>query len=216
MARERIPPPLQPLLFQPVESHTGFNFAAVLDEARAVWFPELEDDVEVRIGAYGPLAFVVRGLMGPRRHVVVFHPVLNLPGVPEEVVRFIAKHELTHIVRPPIDFEAHHAWFWEHEYAVGRERWAAWSWIHRYLGPALYENHRGVGVYSTWRKRMAGRKLGPYTPHLPIDDVPWEQLCPEGGAQLRLPPPWAWRPLLASPVATRAGTLSGDATPAGY
>ncbi len=222
MRRRNIPPPLQPLLFQPVDSQTGFSFSGVLDEARAAWFPELEDEVEVRIGAFGPLAFVVNSLMGPRRHVVVFHPVLNRPGVPVEVVRLIAKHELTHIVRPPIRFpwgwETHHRDFWAHELAVGPERFAAWAWIHANLGRAIYSNRRGLGVYSTWRKRLDGRTAAPYMPHLPFDDVPWRQLCPEGGAQLRLPPSWAWRPLLAgpepSPVGRAAATLEAHAAPA--
>lgn len=209
MARPDIPPPLQPLLFQPVESHTGFDFAAVLDEMRALWFPELEDQVEVRIGSYGALAFVSRHLMGPRRHVVVFHPLLNRPGVPVEVVRFIAKHELTHIVRPPVRYawgwESHHGEFWEHEHGVGPERHAVWAWIHQNLRGALYDTPRGVGVYSTWRRRIHDVRLAPYTPHLPFEDPPWQQLCPEGGVQRRLPPEWAWRPLLAT---SRAPALS--------
>lgn len=214
MPRADFPPPLQPLLFQPVDSQTGFDFAATVDQVRAIWFPELEDQVEVRIGTYGALAFVSRHLMGPRRHVVVFHALLNRPGVPVEVVRFLAKHELTHIVRPPARYswgwEPHHPGFWEHERAVGPERHAAWAWIHQNLRRAVYETPRGVGVYSTWRRRMDGVRMAPYMPHLPLEDIPWHKLCPEGGAQLRLPPEWAWRPLLAT---SRAPALSPFTVP---
>ncbi|HMO53745.1 MAG TPA: hypothetical protein PJ994_04510 [Tepidiformaceae bacterium] len=196
----------QPLLFQPVESETGFSFSDVLNEARAVWFPELAGEIEVRIAAKGPLAFVTWGGMGEGRHVVVFHPVLNRPDVPIEVVRFIAKHELTHIARPPAriggSWESHHPAFWEHEESVGPERFAVWSWIHANLGKVLFRGTDGLAVYSTWRRRISSAHLGPYTPHLPFGEIPWQLLCPEGGAQLRLPPEWPARPLPITGPAT--------------
>jgi hypothetical protein len=190
--------PRQPLLFQPVESQTGFNFQTVVDEVRAVWFPEVRDEVEVRIVARGPLAFISRHLMGRDSHVIAFHPVLNRPGTPIELVRFIAKHELTHIIRPPRwdgdRYLEHPLEFWEHEFAVAPERYACWAWAHGHLSRCLRDGRDGLSVVRTWRRRMAGVEPGPYTPHLPFDDVPWRVLCPEGGAQLRLPPVWAWRP----------------------
>lgn len=205
--RGRLPQPRQPLLFQPVESRTGFSFQAVVDEARAVWFPEIDDEIEVRITAAGPLAFICRDLMGLDRHVIAFHPVFNRPGTPVEVVRFIAKHELTHITNPPRLvggwWADHPPDFWEREYAAGPERFACWHWIHRELGRCLWSGERGIRVVRTWRRRMAGREPGPYTPHLPFDDPPWQVLCPEGGAQLRLPPGWAWRPVACAPGARR-------------
>lgn len=54
----REPPFRQPLLFQPYERLTPFAFSRVVDEVRAVWFPELEEDIETRIDALGPLASV--------------------------------------------------------------------------------------------------------------------------------------------------------------
>ncbi len=205
--RGRLLPPRQPLLFQPVESRTGFSFQAVVDEARAVWFREIDDDIEVRITAAGPLAFICPHLMGLDRHVIAFHPVLNRPGTPIEVVRFLAKHELTHITNPPRAIGAwwsdHPPDFWEREYAVAPERFACWAWVLRELGRCIRHEQRGVGVVRTWRRRMAGREPGPYIPHLPFDDTPWHVLCPEGGAQLRLPPEWAWRPMACAPGARR-------------
>lgn len=196
--RGRLLQPRQPLLFQPVESHTGFGFQAVVDEARAVWFPEITDEIEVRIAAAGPLAFICRHLMGRDSHVIAFHPVLNRPGTPIEVVRFIAKHELTHIVNPPRlvgEWWADHPPdFWQREFAAAPERFACWAWVRRYLSRCVRDGEGGLSVARTWRRRMAGTEPGPYMPHLPFDDPPWEVLCPEGGAQLRLPPGWAWRP----------------------
>jgi len=203
MGRTHYPRPRQPLLFQPVESQTGFGFREVVEEARAAWFPEIRDEIEVRIVAAGPLAFIHRHLMGRDSHVIAFHPVLNRPGTPIEVVRFIAKHELTHIIRPPrVDGRwhlDHPPEFWERELAVGPERFACWSWAYQNLRRCMREDSRGLGVVRTWRRRMAGIEPGPYTPHLPFDDVPWSVLCPEGGAQLRLPPVWAWRPQVLAP-----------------
>jgi len=216
-----LPRPLQPLLFQPVESQTGFNFQSVVDEARALWFPWLTDEIEVRIIAAGPLAFISRHLMGPNRHVIAFHPILNRPGTPIEVVRFIAKHELAHIQETPRlvagQWESHPTEFWTLEFAIAPERYAAWTWTFRQLGPCLRHDRRGLRVLRTWRRRMAGRPPGPYTPHLPFHDLPWSVLCPEGGAQLRLPPTWAWRPHALArcprPVtgAPRSGTLNDHA-----
>lgn len=54
----REPPFRQPLLFQPYERLTPFAFSRVVDEVRAVWFPELEEEIEMRIDALGPLASV--------------------------------------------------------------------------------------------------------------------------------------------------------------
>jgi len=203
----------QPLLFQPVEALTPFSFSALTEECRSAWFPEIEDQVEVRIGAHGPLAFIQPDAMGRRRHVVVFHPILNQPGVPEPVVRFIAKHELTHIVRPPRTREVaegsrirtyynpHPPEFWQHEVHVGPERFAVWSWIHRNFGRALRHQSSGLVVLSSWRNRLPETFSG-YTLHLPFHDVPWRDLCPAGGAQLRLPPDWppSPHPLAATAV----------------
>lgn len=86
----------QPLLFQPVPSRTAQPLTDIMEEMRAAFFPELQGhQVEVRIAAEGPLAYIAQDFMGPDRHLVVFHPVLNHPQTPIEVLRFIAKHELT-------------------------------------------------------------------------------------------------------------------------
>lgn len=212
----------QPLLFQPVESLTGYSFHAVVDEVRAVWFPELEDEFEVRFGANGPLAFIALDRMGPGRHIIVFHPILNRPGTPIEVVRFIAKHELAHAARPPRVADGtvldHPPEFWALEIVVAPERYAAWTWAFHNLRGCLVETDRGLRVVHTWRRRLESRPPGPYTPHLPFNDLPWRVLCPQGGAQLRLPPTWAWRPTAASrrhpPAVTQApprATLKNDA-----
>jgi hypothetical protein len=179
------------LLFQPVETAAPFSFSAVVEEARAVWFPEIDCEVEVRFLALGPLASVWYHRIGWERHVIVFHPILNRPDTPIEVVRFIAKHELTHLVVR--DYPGHSERFWQHELAVGPERFAVWAWLHSNLSGPLRETRWGLRVLRTWRARVRS-SFAPYTPHLPFHDVPWTVLCPEGGAQLRFHPVWSRGP----------------------
>ena len=190
-------PARQPLLFHPEETRTPFSFAAVVEETRAAWFPEVDDTIEVRIAPIEALAAIFPRRMGPGRHIVVFHSVLNRPGMPLEVVRFIAKHELTHIVHPPLTVRGlcydHPPSFWEHEYEVAPERFAAWAWLHANLSPVLLETRWGLRVPRTWRRREPA-SIEPYMPHLPFEDVPWNVLCPGGGAQLRFLPEWGALP----------------------
>lgn len=181
---------LQPLLFQPQERATAFSFSEVLHEARAIWFPELEVEVEARIEAFGPLAGVWFHRMGRDRHIVVFHPALNRPGVPIEVVRFIAKHELAHIAVP---LAGHPPAFWEKEREVGPERAAVLAWIHADLGRAFVSNAHGLWVRRDWARRLR-REATPYMPHLPLYDRDFSELCPGGGAQLRFAPTWSAAP----------------------
>ncbi|MEO6398716.1 MAG: hypothetical protein ABIP13_09640 [Tepidiformaceae bacterium] len=179
----------QPYLFQPVEALTPFLFSEVVEEVRSLFFPEIERRVEVRIAAEGPLAFTCLQFFGPNEHMVAFHPILNHPGTPLDVVRFVAKHELTHIVRPG---PGHPMQFWEHEYAIAPERFAAWHWIRDNLGSATREGTT-YRVLKTWR-RHAARSRTPYTPHLPLDHDLFGEICP-GDGQLMLPPHWAPPPL---------------------
>ena len=189
----------QPLLFQPVPSLLGFSLTEVVEEMRAAYFPELEaEQVEVRFRAEGSLAYIARGFMGRDRHLVVFHPVLNHPQTPVEVLRLVAKHELTHIVRPPRmvgrSYEPHPPEFWEHEAAIGPERYAVWTWIHKNLNRCARDTADGYRVSRKWQEyREAART--PYTPTLPFNGERWDRVCPGTGAQLHLPPDWAARPL---------------------
>ncbi|HKS92167.1 MAG TPA: hypothetical protein VJQ83_09590, partial [Tepidiformaceae bacterium] len=70
----------QPYLFQPDQSKIGRPFSDIVEEARARWFPELADEIEVRIAELDPLACIWTDGMGPSRHVILFHPVLNRAG----------------------------------------------------------------------------------------------------------------------------------------
>lgn len=198
----------QPLLFQPVETRTPFSFSEIVEQERAATFPQVEHRIEVRIVAEGPLASIRYHFMGRDRHVVVFHPVLNHPGTPEPVVRFIARHELTHLICPPRfmggRWVSHPPEFWEHEYAVAPERYACWHWIYENLRNARRTTRLGFRVKGSWGS-IEARQRTPYTPHLPLDSQRWERLCPDDGRlhgpQLLLPPDWAPGPLPAT-VAT--------------
>ncbi|GAB4325226.1 MAG: hypothetical protein Kow0010_07650 [Dehalococcoidia bacterium] len=189
----------QPLLFQPVPSLLGYSLTVMLEEVRAAHFPELADDqFEVRFCAERPLAYVMRHFMGPGKHLVAFHAVLNHPQTPKEVLRFIGKHELLHLVVPPrlVDgtYESHPPEFWKHEAAIGPERWAVWAWIHTNFRKCVRHTSAGYAVSRTWRAIRETPRT-PYTPSLPFNGERWERICPGEGAQLRLPPDWPARPL---------------------
>jgi hypothetical protein len=137
-------------------------------------------------------------LMGLDRHVVVFHPILNRPDTPIEIVRFIAKHELAHIVRPGRwsasgHWEGHPPEFWELEYRLAPERWACWHWISDNLRRHARHTRWGFRVFRTWNQ-LDGQQLRPYTPQLPLRFKRWNYAAPDDG-QLRLPPDWAPAPL---------------------
>ena len=195
----------QPLLFQPVENRAAFSFSDIVEQERAVTFPAISERVEVRFAAEGALASIRSHFMGRDRHLVVFHPVLNHPETPETVIRFIARHELTHIICPPRlvlgEWEQHPPEFWEHEYSVAPERFACWHWIYENLRGVQRQTRKRFRVTRSWHS-IDSRPRTPYTPHLPLDAQRWEHTCPEDGLlhgpQLLLPPDWAPGPLPAA------------------
>lgn len=197
----------QPLLFQPVPSALGYPLSGLVEEVRSAYFPQLEERYEVRIAAEGPLAFMRPNFMGPRQHIIVFHPLLNHPQTPREVLTFIAKHELLHAIVPGqyIDgwWDAHPLMYWIEEHRIAPERFAVWHWLHKNLGRCFVHERDGLRVRRTWR-RLQPRVRAPYTPHLPLDAERYENLCP-GDGQLRLPPDW-----VAQPLPLRGGRGKGE------
>lgn len=188
----------QPLLFQPVASALPFSLTDLMEQVRAVHFPDIEREIEVRIVAAGQLAFIHHDFMGRQSNLVVFHPVLNHPQTPVEVLRFMAKHELTHIAcrgspTPDGGWEPHDAEFWEYEAEVGPEREAAWAWIFKNLGRCLRRERMGLRVSRRWHE-LRERPRTPYNPTLPFHTGKWEPFCPGDGAQLRLPASWVVGP----------------------
>lgn len=188
----------QPLLFQPVPSLVSVSLTELMQEVRAAWFPEIDADLEVRIAEDDPLAFIWPGFMGQHGHLIVVHPVLNHPQTPVEVLRFIFKHELTHIVRPGRTshgkYEAHPPEFWKHEFAIAPERDAAWRWINDNLRRCMRRLPSGqVNINVGWRALRRTSRT-PYMPSLPFPGHRWDIVCPGDGAQLRLPPSWVVRP----------------------
>lgn len=183
----------QPLLFQPVPSELGYELGHLVEETRAAYFSQLTNRFEVRIGRVkgSPLACISYHLMGAGEHVLFFHPALNHPETPREIIVFIAKHELTHALFPG---RGHDADFWTHELYVAPERYAAWHWIYENFRPALRRRPTGeVSLHRSWRKLLPASR-GPYTPGLPFEKDPFAELCPEGGAQMRMPPNWDLHP----------------------
>lgn len=187
----------QPLLFQPVPSEVGYELGELVEEVRAAYFREVDTRFEVRIARVtgSPLACIYYNLMGGGDHVIAFHPAMNHRATPREVLVFLAKHELTHAMFPGED---HSAAFWKHESFVAPERYAAWAWLFQNMRPALRRTPDGhIHLHRSWRKLLPDRRA-PYTPHLPFEADPFDRLCPEGGAQLRIPPNWDLHPATAA------------------
>jgi hypothetical protein len=117
------------------------------------------------------------------------------------VLRFICKHELTHIARPPRvingEWESHPSEFWDLEESIGPEHYAVWAWLHRNLRRCTRNGSRGYTVLRRWSNFQESPRT-PYTPELPWDAHRWVNACPGGEVQLRLPPGWVVRPLPAT------------------
>jgi len=179
----------------------------MLEEVRAVHFPELDDSMEVRFAADGPLAYIQAGFMGRGRHMVAFHPVLNHPQTPVEVMRFLCKHELTHLACPPRmhggRYDTHPPEFWDAEEIIGPERHAVWHWLHANLKGCTRHTDIGYRVYRGW-KDMRARERTPYMPQLPFNGEQWDRICPDEGSQMRMSPDWIARPLPAAAKNGRA------------
>ncbi|MFN8508276.1 MAG: hypothetical protein U0547_12015 [Dehalococcoidia bacterium] len=188
----------QPLLFEPAPPAAMARLHEAVQQMRAAFFAEIPGEIEVRFAAEGPLAFVLNRFMHSDGHLVAFHPVLEHPATPIEVIRFIAKHELTHIAVPGRfiggRYESHPEEFWAHELRVGPEHRAVWAWIHGNLAPCLRRVNDGTQVTRRWMQ-LQRRPRGPFTPMLPFRGERWDRVCPGDGAQLRLPASWAPPPL---------------------
>ena len=183
----------QPYLCPPVQPLTPFSFSDVVDEVRATHFPGLERRVEVRISSFEALASCHYNFMAPREHMVRFHPILNHPETPLPVVRFLAKHELTHALMPEV---GHGEAFWDHEFAIAPERGCAWRWIQENYAKVAKTTDNGYVIFRTWRRHF-GKPRTAYQHELPLDPERYANLCP-GDGQLMLPPDWSPQPLPAS------------------
>ncbi len=120
------------------------------------YFPNLQGFIPFYFVRRGPLACICQWQEKP---VIYVHEILNHTETPTEVISFIFKHELLHLVIQPRlingAIKMHPPEFFEAEFLIAPERKNAWYWIWRYLGFYLKRIPKKEGVYvkSNWRKR---------------------------------------------------------------
>lgn len=134
----------------------------MLQEIRQRHFPEVKVPVGLSFILWDMLAFVNNY---EDRAEIFIHGILNHPNTPREVIRFVIKHELCHLVVHPREMDGkmtmHPPEFWELEAAVAPERRRAWCWVYLSWGEWLKRSRKRecICVRGGWKKAWAGQKL---------------------------------------------------------
>jgi hypothetical protein len=143
-------------------SFLSFDIGELFLEVRNS-FPNLDDyRIDVSIQEQKPLAciHVDRGCA----HIQL-HSVLNHPETPRDVLAYILKHELLHIVIPPKEIEnqwkPHPPEFWESLRLIEPNSVLLTAWLHVSFEECLRNEKKRDGqmVKSNWKKKMNGRRL---------------------------------------------------------
>jgi hypothetical protein len=96
--------------------------------------------------------------------VINIHAVLNHAQTPEQVIGFILRHELLHMIIPPREVDdvvvSHPPEFWAVEQGFP-DRVPVWNWLTVSLGSCMRSNKKQQLTLITreWKKRMHGRRL---------------------------------------------------------
>jgi hypothetical protein len=138
-----------------------FGLPELVDSVRAD-FPSLANwQIEVWIQEQPTLATVRHH---DRRAVIGLHSVFNHCGTPEQVVRFILRHELLHLLHPAQEIDGrrvtHPPEFFAAE-GCFPDCGLCWGWILLALGPCLRRDVKRECTFVTrkWRARMNGPRL---------------------------------------------------------
>lgn len=158
----------------------SFSMREALEKVRAGFFPELSVAIAYGFADMDALASVGCPKEGSKA-LVSIHPLFNHRATPEEVIGFVFKHELLHLVVPPREVKGkrrtHPPEFWERERAIAPEGRRVWLWIWVNFGPYLRRHPR---LEVTRVKRGARKILD--EPRLSIEEC--EALYPTTPAQV--------------------------------
>lgn len=151
--------------YQPAFERTPYRLGELVEEVRATCFPQIPRPVPVFFTVHEPLACAVLESDELAFPAVYFHQVLNHPETPIEVARFIAKHELLHLVVPAQKrgrfVDAHPPEFWDAEERVAPEGPMAWGWLWANLHGCLHSQRRNqrLVVRPAWKALEFGPRL---------------------------------------------------------
>jgi hypothetical protein len=139
----------------------NFSLPCLLNEVRGE-FPELlSRRVTVWLRIQPTLATVH---LDDNEVVINLHAVLNHAQTPEQVIGFILRHEMLHMIIPPRRVEgvvlSHPPEFWAAERDFP-DRVPVWNWLTVSLGPCMRTDKKQQRTLITreWKKRMNGRRL---------------------------------------------------------
>jgi hypothetical protein len=138
-----------------------FSLPALLARVRGD-FPELQSmRVTVWVRVQPPLASVYRD---DDEIVIELHAVLNHAKTPEQVIGFILRHELLHMIIPGREVQGrllrHPPEFWIAERQFP-DRIPVLNWLHVSLGSCLRRDKKQDGFFVTrkWRQCMGEKRL---------------------------------------------------------
>ena len=138
---------------QPSLHFTVVHPDAIVEEVRRLHLPTLAASPDWYFVDQGPLACI-----DADSGTIYVHNVLNHADSPTEVLRFIAKHELLHLIVSPSlvagRMKDHPPEFWHQERAIAPEGSEMWAWIWLNLGSCLWSRPRlgQLDVRPNWRK----------------------------------------------------------------
>ncbi len=154
-----------------------FSLDDCLSKVQRAFFPNLAEDVSVGFVEQPNLACI---MPQPLSAMIYLHLLLNCVHTPRQVVEFIFKHELLHLVIPPREIDgrmtSHPPEFWEAEHAICPEGKLVWCWLMLLFGSVL---HRDEKQESTRVKRGWKNKLDAlFTRDLPNINFDWKTSSP--------------------------------------
>jgi hypothetical protein len=139
----------------------NFSLPCLLNEVRGEFLELLSKRVTVWLRIQPTLATVQ---LDDDEIVINLHAVLNHAQTPEQVIGFILRHEMLHMIIPPREVDgivvSHPPEFW----AVERDfpdRVPVWNWLTVSLGSCMRSNKKQQCTFITreWKTRMCGRRL---------------------------------------------------------
>ena len=146
----------------PEVSLLSFPLEDLLGEMRAQHFGELSRGVTIHFVREGSLACIDSS---QERAAIYVHALLNHPETPVEIMRFICKHELLHLVVPPREINgkmvSHTPEFFQREATISPESTDVWIWLIVHFHGCLRRRWKEekTDVLRTWKKYMNSRRL---------------------------------------------------------